>query len=150
MATADLKSTHEGGDNEDEVVSLLRQLMQIRKQRLWKRVPPPGYLCHLCFKKGHFIRDCDLARPREEGLTPYQGLKRCFAEFKCPKCMRKWKSGYSWSNAGQDCFKCRILVYPQKQWPLQKSGDGHSGGSHLQHLCERCRVQGFCCRLTDY
>lgn len=22
------------------------------------RSPPPEYLCHLCFKKGHYIRDC--------------------------------------------------------------------------------------------
>ena len=22
------------------------------------RRPPPNYLCHLCFSKGHFIRDC--------------------------------------------------------------------------------------------
>lgn len=20
--------------------------------------PPPSYLCHLCFKKGHYIKDC--------------------------------------------------------------------------------------------
>jgi len=55
------------------------------------------------------------ARPREEGLTPYQGTKRCFGEFKCPKCKRKWKSGNSWANVGQDCIKCKIMVYPQKQ-----------------------------------
>jgi len=55
------------------------------------------------------------ARPREEGLTPYQGTKRCFGEFKCPKCKRKWKSGNSWANVGQDCIKCKIVVYPQKQ-----------------------------------
>ena len=55
------------------------------------------------------------ARPREEGLTPYQGTKRCFGEFKCPRCKRKWKSGNSWANAGQDCVKCKIMVYPEKQ-----------------------------------
>jgi len=55
------------------------------------------------------------ARPREEGLTPYQGTKRCFGEFKCPKCKRKWKSGNSWANVGQDCLKCKVMVYPQKQ-----------------------------------
>jgi len=55
------------------------------------------------------------ARPREEGLTPYQGTKRCFGEFKCPKCKRKWKSGNSWANVGQDCIKCKIMVYPEKQ-----------------------------------
>jgi len=23
-------------------------------------VPPEGYLCHLCFQKGHYIKDCSL------------------------------------------------------------------------------------------
>jgi len=55
------------------------------------------------------------ATPRGEGLTPYQGKKRCFGEFKCPKCKRKWKSGNSWANIGQDCVKCKINVYPFKQ-----------------------------------
>lgn len=26
------------------------------------RSPPPEYLCHLCFKKGHYIRDCPQVR----------------------------------------------------------------------------------------
>ncbi|GBP56305.1 Zinc finger CCHC domain-containing protein 24 [Eumeta japonica] len=25
-----------------------------------QRIPPPGYLCHLCFVKGHYIADCYL------------------------------------------------------------------------------------------
>ena len=54
-------------------------------------------------------------RSSDEGLTPYQGQKRCFGEFKCPKCKRKWMSGNSWSNIGQECVKCRINVYPFKQ-----------------------------------
>ena len=24
--------------------------------------PPPAYLCHLCFKKGHYIKDCPQVR----------------------------------------------------------------------------------------
>jgi len=55
------------------------------------------------------------ARPKGEGLTPYQGKKRCFGEYKCPKCKRKWMSGNSWANMGQECIKCHINVYPQKQ-----------------------------------
>ena len=55
------------------------------------------------------------ARPRDEGLTPYQGKKRCFGEFKCPRCKRKWVSGNSWANSAQDCIKCKINVYPHKQ-----------------------------------
>ncbi|KAF5287504.1 hypothetical protein FQA39_LY04132 [Lamprigera yunnana] len=77
--------------------------------------PPPSYLCHLCFKKGHYIKDCLWARPKGEGTTPYQGKKRCFGEYKCPKCKRKWMSGNSWANKGQECIKCRINVYPHKQ-----------------------------------
>lgn len=50
-----------------------------------------------------------------EGLTPYQGKKRCFGEYKCPKCKRKWMSGNSWANMGQECIKCHINVYPHKQ-----------------------------------
>nr|XP_045594117.1 uncharacterized protein LOC123755460 isoform X2 [Procambarus clarkii] len=76
---------------------------------------PPNYLCHLCFKKGHHIKECPQARPKGEGLTPYQGKKRCFGEFRCTKCKRKWMSGNSWANCGQECIKCRINVYPHKQ-----------------------------------
>lgn len=58
---------------------------------------------------------CLQARPKGEGLTPYQGKKRCFGEYKCPKCKRKWMSGNSWANMGQECIKCHINVYPHKQ-----------------------------------
>ncbi|XP_068254023.1 zinc finger CCHC domain-containing protein 24 isoform X4 [Nyctibius grandis] len=68
------------------------------------------------------------ARPKGEGLTPYQGKKRCFGEYKCPKCKRKWMSGNSWANMGQECIKCHINVYPHKQfnkprmnWPDKRS-----------------------------
>ena len=27
-----------------------------------KKVPPEGYLCHLCFQTGHYIRDCEMVR----------------------------------------------------------------------------------------
>ena len=58
------------------------------------------------------------ARPKGEGLTPYQGKKRCFGEYKCPKCKRKWMSGNSWANMGQECIKCHLNVYPHKQVTL--------------------------------
>ena len=59
-------------DEEDisEILNLMQELGDVRRKRLSKRVPYPGYLC---FQKGHFIKDCSLARPREEGVTPYQG-----------------------------------------------------------------------------
>ncbi|KAK2820484.1 hypothetical protein Q5P01_023443 [Channa striata] len=110
--------------------------------------PPPNYLCHLCFNKGHYIKDCPQARPKGEGLTPYQGKKRCFGEYKCPKCKRKWMSGNSWANMGQECMKCHINVYPHKQHPLEKSDAADQTKEHLQDLCEKCQVLGYSCRLV--
>lgn len=113
------------------------------------RKPPPSYLCHLCFCKGHYIKDCPQARPKGEGLTPYQGKKRCFGEYKCPKCKRKWMSGNSWANMGQKCIKCHLNVYPHKQRPLEKP-DGldvsDQSKEHPQHLCEKCKSLGYYCR----
>ncbi|KAH9508415.1 Zinc finger CCHC domain-containing protein 24 [Bulinus truncatus] len=120
-------------------------------RRLGKR-PPSSYLCHLCFTKGHYIKDCPQARPKGEGLTPYQGKKRCFGEYKCPKCKRKWMSGNSWANMGQECIKCHILVYPHKQRPLEKP-DGldvsDQSKVHPQHLCEKCKMLGYYCRRVN-
>ncbi|XP_075212458.1 zinc finger CCHC domain-containing protein 24-like isoform X2 [Lycorma delicatula] len=113
------------------------------------KLPPPTYLCHLCFNKGHYIKDCPMGRPKGEGLTPYQGKKRCFGEYKCPKCKRKWMSGNSWANMGQECKKCHINVYPHKQRPLEKP-DGldvsDQSKVHPQHLCEKCKNLGYYCR----
>uniref|UniRef100_A0A182N3M0 CCHC-type domain-containing protein n=1 Tax=Anopheles dirus TaxID=7168 RepID=A0A182N3M0_9DIPT len=113
------------------------------------KLPPANYLCHLCFKKGHYIRDCPQARPKAEGKTPYQGKKRCFGEYKCPKCKRKWMSGNSWANHGQECIKCHINVYPHKQRPLEKP-DGldvsDQSKVHPQMLCEKCKTLGYYCR----
>ncbi|GAB6018376.1 Zinc finger CCHC domain-containing protein 24 [Chamberlinius hualienensis] len=114
--------------------------------------PPQSYLCHLCFRKGHYIKDCPQARPKGEGLTPYQGKKRCFGEYKCPKCKRKWMSGNSWANMGQECIKCHINVYPHKQRPLEKP-DGldvsDQSKVHPQHLCEKCKALGYYCRRVQ-
>ncbi|XP_066598670.1 zinc finger CCHC domain-containing protein 24-like [Prorops nasuta] len=111
--------------------------------------PPSTYLCHLCFKKGHYIKDCPQARSKGEGLTPYQGKKRCFGEYKCSKCKRKWMSANSWANMGQECIKCHINIYPYKQRPLEKP-DGldvsDQSKVHPQHLCEKCKSLGYYCR----
>ncbi|CAH1116094.1 unnamed protein product [Phaedon cochleariae] len=117
-----------------------------------KRPPPAAYLCHLCFRKGHYIKDCPQARPKGEGKTPYQGRKRCFGEYKCPKCKRKWMSGNSWSNMGQECIKCHINVFPHKQRPLEKP-DGldvsDQSKVHPQHLCQKCKELGYYCRRVQ-
>ncbi|XP_018025252.1 GATA zinc finger domain-containing protein 7 [Hyalella azteca] len=121
-----------------------------RKNKIRKL--PPNYLCHLCFKKGHHIKECPQARPKGEGLTPYQGKKRCFGEFRCTKCKRKWMSGNSWANCSQECIKCRIKVYPHKQRPLDKP-DGldvsDQSKVHPQHLCEKCKSLGYYCRRVN-
>ncbi|CAE1269266.1 Zinc finger CCHC domain-containing protein 24 [Acanthosepion pharaonis] len=125
--------------------------LSIMDRKTSKR-PPNHYLCHLCFSKGHYIKDCPQARPKGEGLTPYQGKKRCFGEYKCPKCKRKWMSGNSWANMGQECIKCHINVYPFKQRPLEKP-DGldvsDQSKVHPQHLCEKCKVLGYYCRRMN-
>jgi len=77
------------------------------------------------------------ARPKGEGLTPYQGKKRCFGEYKCPKCKRKWMSGNSWANMGQECIKCHINVYPHKQVSEEESVFSASVFSD-NHLFLRC------------
>lgn len=47
--------------------------------------------------------------------TPYQGKKRCFGQYQCENCNRKWSSGNSWANISQMCKKCHISVYPHHQ-----------------------------------
>ena len=32
--------------------------------------PPPNYLCHLCFNKGHYIKDCPQVRPTGTAVPP--------------------------------------------------------------------------------
>lgn len=31
--------------------------------------PPPNYLCHLCFNKGHYIKDCPQVRLTNTHIT---------------------------------------------------------------------------------
>ncbi|KAG7170876.1 Zinc finger CCHC domain-containing protein 24-like 1 [Homarus americanus] len=143
-----------------ELADQLNELTLGLDKKVKGRKLPPNYLCHLCFKKGHHIKDCPQARPKGEGLTPYQGKKRCFGEFRCTKCKRKWMSGNSWANCGQECIKCRINVYPHKQVragslsprPLDKP-DGldvsDQSKVHPQHLCEKCKSLGYYCRRVN-
>ncbi|KAK7791022.1 hypothetical protein R5R35_003011 [Gryllus longicercus] len=131
-----------------EALTERMQEMNLGFRKTPKR-PPPNYMCHLCWHNDHYIKDCPKARPKGEGLTPYQGKKRCFGEYKCPKCKRKWMSGNSWANMGQECIKCHINVYPHKQRPLEKP-DGldvsDQSKVHPQNLCEKCKSLGYYCR----
>ncbi len=47
--------------------------------------------------------------------TPYQGTKKCYGEFVCKSCKRKWYSGNSFAQMAQRCVKCKVDVFPQKQ-----------------------------------
>ncbi|XP_017771313.1 PREDICTED: zinc finger CCHC domain-containing protein 24-like isoform X1 [Nicrophorus vespilloides] len=136
-----------------ELTDQLSELAVVDRRNL--KQPPATYLCHQCFQKGHYIKDCPQlfqARPKGEGKTPYQGRKRCFGEYKCPKCKRKWMSGNSWSNMGQECIKCHINVYPHKQRPSEKP-DGldvsDQSKVHPQHLCQKCKELGYYCRRVQ-
>ena len=42
-------------------------------------------------------------------------LRRLYGFFKCWKCQREWGSGNSWEGMGQECHKCKIMIYPYKQ-----------------------------------
>ncbi|CAH1110093.1 unnamed protein product [Psylliodes chrysocephalus] len=136
----------------DPLADITDQFADLALDRRPIKRPPPSYLCHLCFQKGHYIKDCPQARPKGEGKTPYQGRKRCFGEYKCPKCKRKWMSGNSWSNMGQECIKCHINVFPHKQRPLEKP-DGldvsDQSKVHPQHLCQKCKELGYYCRRVQ-
>ncbi|XP_031354985.1 zinc finger CCHC domain-containing protein 24-like isoform X2 [Photinus pyralis] len=132
----------------DDITTKLSEFNLLETRHNVKK-PPSNYLCHLCFEQGHYIKDCAQARPKGEGKTPYQGRKRCFGEYTCPKCKRKWMSGNSWANMGQECIKCHINVYPHKQRSLEKP-DGldvsDQSKVHPQNLCEKCKELGYYCR----
>ncbi|XP_017884581.1 zinc finger CCHC domain-containing protein 24-like [Ceratina calcarata] len=143
-------------DNIGELANRFTELALLDRKST-KR-PPPGYLCHLCFKKGHYINDCPQAQSKPEGetgKTPYQGKKRCFGEYKCPKCKHWWMSANSWANIGQKCTRCRSkeYIYPHKQRPLEKP-DGldvsDQSKIHPQHLCQKCKMLGYYCRTDQY
>uniref|UniRef100_A0AC35TL34 Zf-3CxxC domain-containing protein n=1 Tax=Rhabditophanes sp. KR3021 TaxID=114890 RepID=A0AC35TL34_9BILA len=87
-----------------------------------KKAPPIKYQCHICYQNGHYISDCPsrFNSPFEE-LTPYQGRKKCYGEFQCQQCKRKWTSQNSVANEAQSCIKCHISVFPHKQLPVDKA-----------------------------
>ncbi|KAK6752180.1 hypothetical protein RB195_003539 [Necator americanus] len=87
-----------------------------------KKAPPTKYQCHICYRTGHYISDCPMRfnTPYDE-LTPYQGRKKCYGEFQCQQCKRKWTSQNSVANEAQSCIKCHIPVFPHKQLPVEKA-----------------------------
>ncbi|XP_068083727.1 zinc finger CCHC domain-containing protein 24-like [Anabrus simplex] len=137
------------GDLAAQLKNLSLNETPVRKKT---KCPPTTSLSHQNSCKDKKIKDSPQARPKREGRTPYQGDKRCFGEFKCKKCKRKWMSANSWANIGQECTTCRVLIYPHKQRPLKKP-DGldvsDKRKEHPQHLCEKCNILGYYCRSDE-
>ncbi|CAI5448130.1 unnamed protein product [Caenorhabditis angaria] len=115
----------EDGFSTDEIAGFAELLSSPRKMQ----VPPQRYQCHICYATGkHYISDCPqrFNSPYDE-LTPYQGRKKCYGEFTCQQCKRKWNSQNSVANEAQSCIKCHVPVFPHKQLPVEKSSPIGSG-----------------------
>jgi hypothetical protein len=106
----------EDGFSNDEIAQFAELLCSPKK------APPVRYQCHICYQTGHYISDCPMRfnSPYEE-LTPYQGRKKCYGEFQCQQCKRKWTSQNSVANEAQSCIKCHVPVFPHKQLPVDKA-----------------------------
>lgn len=92
---ADPKTAKQDGETEEKPVDVKKKGSSKRRNRR---------------KKTNEEKQDDL-----EKKTPYQGNRRTFGEFECPKCEHKWSSGNSWANMGQQCQSCLINVYPHMQ-----------------------------------
>ncbi|VDN57837.1 unnamed protein product [Dracunculus medinensis] len=110
------QAAQEDGFSHDEIAQFTQLLCSPKK------APPSKYQCHICYRTGHYISDCPMRfnSPYEE-LTPYQGRKKCYGEFQCQQCKRKWTSQNSVANEAQSCIKCHIPVFPHKQLPVDKA-----------------------------
>ncbi|CAD5226238.1 unnamed protein product [Bursaphelenchus xylophilus] len=106
----------EDGFSQDEIAQFAELLCSPKK------TPPTRYQCHICYNTGHYISDCPMRfnSPYEE-LTPYQGRKKCYGEFTCHQCKRRWTSQNSVANEAQSCIKCHVPVFPHKQLPVDKA-----------------------------
>uniref|UniRef100_A0A914RFR4 3CxxC-type domain-containing protein n=1 Tax=Parascaris equorum TaxID=6256 RepID=A0A914RFR4_PAREQ len=80
-----------------------------------KKAPPSKYQCHICYRTGHYISDCPMVRSFSEVLLKVNRRKKCYGEFQCQQCKRKWTSQNSVANEAQSCIKCHIPVFPHKQ-----------------------------------
>ncbi|XP_065182384.1 zinc finger CCHC domain-containing protein 24-like [Sycon ciliatum] len=85
-----------------------------------------------------------MSAPGGKGLTPYQGKRRTWGEFRC-SCGKRWSSGNSWRDTWQRCQSCAEEVYPYEQRPLEPSTDPDRG-VHDQRNCGKCIRMGRCCR----
>ncbi|XP_050690807.1 zinc finger CCHC domain-containing protein 24-like [Eriocheir sinensis] len=83
-------------------------------------------------------------------LTPYQGKRRVFGHYRCPKCNVEWNSANSWANTFQKCKTCNSEVYPYKQEKLVPSGENKERKAHPENLCQRCMRRGRPCWQDKY
>ena len=83
----------------------------------------------------------------------YPNGRRCFGHYYCQTCKNSWRSGKSFKNKWQGCFKCHRKrkgikeCLPVMQQPLQKSElRGGAGGTfrHIKQLCQVCKEGGSC------
>lgn len=94
-------------DDEDELSSLavqLRNTLLLQKQRKRLKRPPEGYLCHLCFCKGHYIKDCPQVGPMlNDFLMLYVFvLKNLFSKALLSlKCQHKLHVNRQFQNIGE-------------------------------------------------
>lgn len=64
--------------------------------------------------------------------TPYQGKRRCFGEFECAGCGKRWKSANSRANEAQKCTKCFRNVFPQRQKSFESLYENMRRNKYLQ------------------
>ena len=84
----------------------------------------------------------------------YPNDQRCFGHYYCETCKKSWKSGRSFRNKWQGCFKCFKKnktvkeCLPVMQQPLKKGQqkDTRAGGGygHITKLCQVCKEGGSC------
>ena len=105
-STQEATTSVEDSDEDDELRELLAQLFALRVLRQARCPPPVGYVCRLCGRAGHYVNHCELAT-RSLGLTPYQGAKRSFGNFECPRCKKKWMSSSSYATTASTASSAR-------------------------------------------
>ncbi|PSN58139.1 hypothetical protein C0J52_01008 [Blattella germanica] len=55
----------------------------ISLERKPTKKPPPTYLCHLCFKKGHYIKDCPQLKRDKHFIIVFTAIMEKYAGSEC-------------------------------------------------------------------
>jgi len=131
------------------------QIVVSNNQRvISKKSEPPSYKRYDHHEKGrknsrNYESDDEICEEHEEKI--YKKKKKCFGYYECT-CGRYWESACSWVGYGQNCTKCKELVYPYCQHALKVSGKENDPNKHHQtSLCEKCKkLGGSCINNSDY